>query len=116
MRAGELPFDVSPGISMTFSPLPRVLSPNQTLTLPDAVMGVHPGDWKEVLKSYASWVRTWWRPPNPPVPMWFRRYFNVCALHEHETMKRMRYAAPEQLRPSHQMFQWPVWWEHPPVG
>ncbi|GEM_PF-3268278 len=115
MRASKIPFDLASGISIAFSPLPIVLAPNQRLTLPDAVIGVHAGDWREALKSYTSWVRTWWRPPNPKVPVWFRRCFNICALHEHESMKRMRYSGPEKLRPSHHLFQWSVWWEHPEV-
>ncbi|MBI3923128.1 MAG: hypothetical protein HY318_17035, partial [Armatimonadetes bacterium] len=115
MRAKEVPFDLSQGISMAFSPLTQVVAPNQTVTLPEAVVGVHEGDWHEALKRYTTWVRTWWRAPNPKVPMWFRRYFNVCALHDSESIKRSRYSGPEQLRPSQQMFQWALWWEHPEV-
>jgi len=108
-------FDLQPGVSLAFSPLARTVAPNQTALLPEAVVGFYPGDCREALRRYTRWVRTWWRPPQPPVPRWLRRYFNVCALHDHESLRRSRYAGPEQLRPSHQMFQWSLWWEHPEV-
>ncbi len=110
MKAKALPFDLAPGVSMAFSPLPTELKPNETLRLPDAVVSVYAGDWHEALQSYAGWVRTWWTPPK--VPMWLRRCFNVSSAHDTFSKRQGRYCAVEKLLPRHHMIQWAFWWRH----
>lgn len=61
------------GISMAVEYLRVMRRPNETFTLPDAVIGVHAGDWHAAMEQYSIWAhRTWqWRPfPSTLADVW----------------------------------------------
>jgi hypothetical protein len=118
LRAGSdgvslLPLDLNPGVSLAVSPPARSIDAGAKLSLREMVVGVHPGDWHEALAGYTGWVRTWWQPPR--APRWLWQSYNICAVHHHESIHKMRYTTAERILPSHQMFQWSQWWENPSV-
>jgi hypothetical protein len=109
-RAPELPLDLGVGTSLAIAPFPQTVEPGASIPLPEAVVGVHPGDWHEALSAYTAWVRTWWQPPN--VPAWVRRCFGIPSVHDHESLTQMRYRTTERLLPRYDQFQWAYWWKH----
>ena len=50
------------------------------ISSPEYVVSVGPGGWKETLREYSDWVRTWYQPPTPP--KWFHQVFNFWNVHE----------------------------------
>ncbi|MBM3476138.1 MAG: hypothetical protein FJX75_22945, partial [Armatimonadetes bacterium] len=108
-RAEKLPLDLGVGVSLAISPLPETVEAGASMSLPEAVVGVHPGDWHEALSAYTAWVRTWWQPPT--VPAWVRRCFGIPSAHNHESLKQMRYRTTERLLPRYDQFQWAYWWK-----
>jgi tRNA-splicing ligase RtcB len=81
----------------------------------ESVVGAGLGDWRPALDSYCRWVRTWWRPPTPPVPRWFRRCFNTPSVHDHASIARRRYRLADEILPRHHLFQWAFYWKHADV-
>lgn len=51
------------------------LPPGERVTMPDAVVAAHPGDWHEALHRYERWVHSWYQ-PTVPRKQWFREVFN----------------------------------------
>jgi len=113
MRLPEI-FDDRAGVSMAFSPLPRMLLVGGQWQLPEAAIGVGLGDWRVGLGCYSSWAhRSWWR--HRPIPEWLRRCFNWLSLHDHESLARGRYATKADVTPADHVFQWAYWWKHADV-
>ena len=47
----------------------------ETRTYPDAIIGVHAGDWRIAQQRYQDWLRTWCTPLKPRL-QWFREVWN----------------------------------------
>lgn len=105
------PFPSDLGTSMGLRTFHLTLEPAQTISLPTAIMGVHAGDFRRPLESYTKWVRTWWRPPDPP--LWLKASFNFAGVHDYDALKNSRYVAKVgTLSPRDHVYQWSAWWKH----
>jgi hypothetical protein len=66
------------GMGLAYYSLREPLS-NGSMTSPEYVVSIGPGGWKETLREYSNWVRTWYQAPNPP--KWFHQVFNFWNVH-----------------------------------
>jgi len=62
-------------ISLRIDYMEKRLKPKGSIVLPEAVIGVHAGDWHEALRAYQEWVQSWYKPAAPR-KQWFRDIFN----------------------------------------
>jgi hypothetical protein len=72
--------DFDNGCGMAWYYLRRQVKHGKSLESPDIVVTVGEGNWKDSLKEYCSWVRTWYKPLSN-VPEWFRRSYDNCPMH-----------------------------------
>lgn len=105
-----LPFSESAGTSLGVRTLWMTLGPGDRLTLPEAALGVHVGDFRPPLERYTAWVRTWWQPPQTPT--WPRAFASYCYAHDEDSIRQRRYVARPDINPPHQVMQWSYWWRH----
>ncbi len=40
----------------------KEIDPEESITLPEVVIGTHYGDWHEALVAYQKWVKSWYKP------------------------------------------------------
>lgn len=52
-----------------------VIQPGQTITLPEARLGVYTGGWHEAFDAYRRWTKQWYQPTTSR-KQWFREVFN----------------------------------------
>ena len=52
-----------------------VIEPGQTISLPQARMGVYTGDWHQAFDAYRRWTKQWYQ-PTVPRKQWFREVFH----------------------------------------
>lgn len=74
-------------ISLQIDYLEKSLKPQESIVLPEAVIGVHAGDWHEALRAYREWVQSWYQPAAPRKP-WFREIFNFRQQFMHFALPR----------------------------
>jgi hypothetical protein len=93
----------------------KELEPSSSFSLPDAVIGIHKGDWKQGLKNYSNWVHTWYK-RKANTPQWFKDCFNFLSVHPafYYSDSEKKYIANEKLIGSEHVFQWAFWWDYPP--
>jgi hypothetical protein len=105
-----LPFPDDEGTSLGVRTLWLTLRPGERLTLPEGVVGVHVGDFRQPLERYCAWVRTWWQAPRTPV--WTRGFASYCYAHDEDSVRLGKYVARPNINPPHQVMQWAYWWRH----
>ncbi len=72
-RFWELSKDDS-GVDLSLSTWPQEAAPGETLEITPVVLRTHTGDWRQSLRIYREWTRTWYR-PQVPRKDWFRKIF-----------------------------------------
>ncbi|MBI4242963.1 MAG: hypothetical protein HY606_02630 [Planctomycetes bacterium] len=110
----EYDFNDETMISAIYYPGKKLL-PGFSFSPPDAVIGIHKGDWKQGLKNYSDWVHTWYK-RKTSIPQWFNDRFNFLSVHPafYYSDTEKRYIASEKLMGSEDIFQWAFWWDFPP--
>ena len=103
----------SEGIGIAYYSLREPLI-NKSVSSPDYVVSVGSGGWKESLREYSDWVRTWYQPPTPP--KWFHQVFNFWNVHESRFWldSENRYNGTEVIEATKgdakvDMVQWAYW-------
>ena len=59
-------------VSIAIDYMEKELCQGHELSLPEAVIGAHSGDWHEALRAYKRWVKSWYN-PIAPRKKWFLR-------------------------------------------
>ncbi len=54
--------------------LENQLKPAAVWKLPECVISISPGDWRESFRLYRDWIGTWYQ-PKPPAQDWYKRSF-----------------------------------------
>ena len=70
------------GTSLGWRHLDFALTPGGETDIPEAVVGVHAGNWKSGLESYSAFVRTWFRKPYR-TPKWYTEMYCCFSAHPH---------------------------------
>jgi len=107
-------FDFDEGIGLAYYyPEKEVVSGREYL-LPETVIGVYQGGWKEPLKDYANWAHTWYR--HVETPQWFKNCFSFIIGHPPGfwSEKEQRYIYAENLKGWEHITQWAMWDDYPP--
>ncbi len=68
------------GITLITQSWPYHFGANQRVTMPQVILGIGRGNWREALNSYTGWVRTWWKAPS--VPVWQRACYGYAVSHD----------------------------------
>jgi len=103
------------GIAMAFEFLKRKRAPNQSFSPPDAVIGVHEGDWHEAMKHYSKWAhKVWrWRPyPSVLTDCWFIKAVGIG----HLPLFRNNKYRTEELDSEAGAVETGAWWEWSSIG
>jgi hypothetical protein len=101
------------GIGMAWYYLQHMLKSGQSITSPETVISVGKGNWKDALREYCTWMRTWLKPLKD-TPSWFRRCYSFRCMHpEHfYSEKQKKYNSLENLAGSDvDIIQW-AFWDH----
>jgi len=101
-----------------YYPVAYRLKPGAELSLPKAVVGIHAGDFKVALDSYARWLHTWFKPLN--TPQWYKDNFNVPVSHdiagntgfEKGFLKDNKIVLADLVKPWMNIVQVAVWGKH----
>ncbi|MBI2300253.1 MAG: hypothetical protein HYU66_15120 [Armatimonadetes bacterium] len=109
----------TPGTQVAMRHLPTHFAPGQRRVLPEAVLAVEPGDWREAMRSYSGWAHTWLK--DPRVPDWYKAVFQTVAVHDevgnkgfdHGFLGDDQWALAEQAQPGDGLLEVPYWWNHP---
>ncbi|MBC7327571.1 hypothetical protein H5T87_05605 [bacterium] len=51
------------------------VQPNESLSLPNTIIGFSKGDWRSQMEAYLEWKNSWYK-PYVPRKQWFREVFN----------------------------------------
>ena len=65
-------------IAMAVQYLSWKLDAKERLSLPETVLEIHPGDWREATRLYMNWVKSWYRPDERP--QWVGKIFMLAGL------------------------------------
>lgn len=72
-RFWELSKDAA-GVDLALDAWPCAVAPGAALQIVPAVLRAHTGDWRQSLRLYRDWTRSWYQ-PQAPRKDWFRRVF-----------------------------------------
>lgn len=73
-------FDAAPGSAMAVRHLEYQLKQGESATLPEALVGVHAGDWHYPLRTYSRWMHTWYTKALP-TPKWYMDTYAWLGAH-----------------------------------
>ncbi|MBI3920971.1 MAG: hypothetical protein HY318_06075, partial [Armatimonadetes bacterium] len=101
------------GTQVLFRNLPVTIARGGRRTLPEVVLAVSPGDWRQAFRSYASWAHLWMK--DPRVPDWYKGIFQTLAVHdeagntgfEHGFLRNDQWALAEQAKPGDGLLEVP---------
>jgi len=105
----RFPLDFREGAGAAYAYLPRPVPAKRRLAFPPAEVGFAPGGWKDALKAYGAWARTWFK--KVPTPRWFDRSFTFNPAHPSDFWSpgEMRYIQGEKIDPRSDIVQWFKW-------
>jgi len=105
----RFPLDFREGAGVAYSYLPRPVPAKGRLAFPSAEIGFAPGGWKDALKAYGTWARTWFK--KVPTPQWFDRSFVFNPAHPYDfwSAKEKRYIQGDKIDPRSDVVQWFKW-------
>lgn len=74
-------------ISLSIDYMEKELKAEESMTLPEAVIGTHSGDWHDALTAYRNWVKSWYQ-PTVTRKQWFKEIFNFRQQFMHFALPR----------------------------
>lgn len=79
LRTGKL-LDGQKGLSLSWRFPVMPVEPGASLALPETVVGVGASDWRDGLRSYGKFVRSWWH-KQVKTPQWYQQCFGSLSGH-----------------------------------
>ena len=110
----DLLSSVSEGIAYAYYYPGHEIATGEDYQIPDTVIGVYQGNWKEPLTDYSTWAHTWYT--HVDTDQWFKNCFNsVGAWPGYYYSESLgRYVLSERMNdpdPMH-LEQWAMWWDY----
>ncbi|MBI4245134.1 MAG: hypothetical protein HY606_13670, partial [Planctomycetes bacterium] len=102
-------FDFEEGTGLAYYYPEREIQPGREYILPETVISIYRGDWKEALRDYSAWAHTWYK--HVDTPQWFKNCFNYIIGQPHifYSEKEKKYITSENLKGSEHILQWSFW-------
>jgi len=109
-RADILEFDEGAGLAYYY--LSKEIAAAEELALPETVVSIYRGTWKEPLKDYSTWAHTWYK--HVDTPQWFKDCYNVICRHPFQfySKEKKKYIVSDELLGNEDVFQWAFWHDH----
>ncbi|NQU41769.1 hypothetical protein HQ520_00690, partial [bacterium] len=106
----EFSLEPAPGTAMTFEYLRRTREPKGSFSPPEAILGVHAGDWHGPMKEYGQWAHEKWG--SRPRDNALMDYWNIgtAGWGEDVLVNKDGYRM-DVLKPSFDLVELQAWWD-----